>query len=96
MQRVILICRCQEGKGATLLDFLRAELPATRAFEGCQSVETFVDADDPDTVILFEQWAAREDNELYLAWRYETKMMDAINPLLQAPPELHYLDLDPA
>ena len=51
---VVLDFNCAEGKGP---DFLAALLPAladTRAYEGCVLVETYVDADNPDTIVLWE------------------------------------------
>lgn len=83
--------RCKEGKGA---DFLGALLPAladTRAYDGCESVETYTDADDPDVIILWEKWAERAKQESYLAWRIETGMMNAIGPLMAAPPRFVHL-----
>ena len=45
---------CNEGMGELLLPGLLESLSETRAFEGCESVETYVDQDDPDRVYLWE------------------------------------------
>ena len=43
--------KCLEGKGSEFLDVLLPALSDTRAFEGCESVETFVNMEATDTVI---------------------------------------------
>lgn len=88
---VLLEFPCNPGRGA---DFLGALLPAlaeTRAYDGCEHVETFTDQDNPDTILLKEKWASREHQEAYMNWRIETGMMEAIGPLLTGPPRIVHL-----
>lgn len=63
-------------------------LPDTRAFDGCQSVTTHRDLDDPTKVFLIEVWDSREHQQKYLGWRVETGLMDAIGPLLAGAPTI--------
>lgn len=56
-------------------------LDETRAYEGCESVETFIDADNPDRIILLKKWGQRSNHEAYLNWRVEGGMLDMIGPL---------------
>ncbi len=79
---VIVEFPCQEGKGAEFLPVLLGALADTRAYEGCESVETYTDADNPDQVILWEKWAQRANQESYIGWRMETGLLDAIGPFL--------------
>ena len=51
-----------------LKDFLRAELPNTRAYDGCQRLTAFLD-EDGKTFVLVEHWDSKEHYEKYLAWR---------------------------
>ncbi len=73
---------CAPGKGAEFVEILLSALADTRAFEGCERVETYLDQDNPDLVILWEKWAARENHETYLAWRVETGLLDLIGPFM--------------
>jgi len=73
MEKVTLLFKCQPGMGATLLAAFTTALVDTRAFDGCISVETLVDADNPDQIMLFEEWDSRGQQEKYLAWRVETE-----------------------
>ncbi len=82
---------CSPGKGGEFLELLLPSLSDTRAFEGCELVETYTDQDNPDLVVLWEKWAARGNQEAYLAWRLETGMLDAIGPFMAAAPRFVHL-----
>lgn len=87
---VIVEFLCATGKGDEFLSLLLAALPDTRAYEGCQLVETYVDRDNPDLIVLWEKWADRSNHESYMAWRTKTGLLDVIGPfLIDAPRFLH-------
>ena len=94
---VSAVFTCQAGKGADLLAILGSDqgLAATRAFEGCESVETYTDADNPDTIVLWEKFATRADHEAYLGWRAETGMIDYLGSILASDLQVTYLDSHP-
>jgi quinol monooxygenase YgiN len=96
MQKVTLLFKCQPGLGASLLAAFTATLGDTRAFDGCVSVETYVDSDNPDTIMLIEDWESRGQQEAYLEWRVESGMIDMLAPILAAPFEMHYFEPHPA
>ncbi len=79
-----------------MLEAFKTSLADTRAFDGCISVSTFVDVDNPDTVMLFEQWATRTHQEAYVAWRIEGGMIGMLEPVLAETLETHYLEDDSA
>jgi len=88
---VIAEFNCQEGVGEPFLAGLLPALAETRAFEGCESVETYTDAENPDRIFLWEKWTARENQEAYLAWRFETGMIDQMAPAMASPPRFIHL-----
>ena len=96
-QTVHALFPCQAGKGVALLAILRSEqgLTATRAFEGCESIEAYTDADNPDNIVLWEKFATRADHEAYLAWRIETGMIDMLGSILASDLQVTYLDDHP-
>jgi quinol monooxygenase YgiN len=96
MQRVTLVFKCQPGMGEGLLEVFSTSLADTRSFDGCLSVNTFVDADNRDTIILDEVWESRAQHEVYLAWRIENGMIDLLGPVLAEPLEIRYLEPHPA
>ena len=96
-QTVHALFQCQPDKGAELLAILGSDqgLVATRAFEGCESIETYTDADNPDTIVLWEKFATRANHEAYLAWRIETGMLDMLGSILASDLQVTYLDDHP-
>jgi quinol monooxygenase YgiN len=96
-QTTHVVFACQAGKGADLLATLGSDqgLVATRAFEGCESVEAYTDADNPDTIVLWEKFATRADHEAYLGWRVETGMIDFLGSILASDLQVTYLDNHP-
>jgi quinol monooxygenase YgiN len=78
-----------------LLEILREALPDTRAFAGCQGLDTYVDEDDPGHILLVETWSARADHETYLGWRQEQGLFDVLAPFISAPPRFSYFGARP-
>lgn len=83
---------CKEGQGATLLETLKTALVDTRAFDGCESIEVYTDADNPDNLVLWEKFETRAHHEAYLAWRIETGLLDMLAPILAGDLQITYLD----
>lgn len=83
---------CKEGKGEEFLSVLKEALVDTRAFEGVQLVDVYVDADKPDDIILLEEFDARANQEAYLGWRAETGMLDLIGPFMAGAPTFTHLE----
>ena len=86
---------CNEGLGAGLVETLKSALVDTRAFDGWEAIEVYVEADKPDTVILWEKFATRAHHEAYLAWRVETGLLDMLAPILAEDLKITYLDNQP-
>jgi quinol monooxygenase YgiN len=96
MLTVTLLFKCNPGMGAGLLEAFTASLGDTRNFDGCVSVQTFVDTDNPDTVMLVEEWESRGQQEAYLTWRIESGMVEMLAPVLAEPFDMHYFEPHPA
>ena len=60
---------------------LREALKETRAYEGCQDVETFVEM-ETGNVMLVELWETAEHQQAYLNWRIETGLTEALSDFL--------------
>ena len=94
-QTVHAVFSCNEGLGAGLVEALKSALVETRAFDGCESVEVYVDVDEPDKVILWEKFASRARHEAYLAWRAETGLLEMLAPILAEDLQITYLEDQP-
>ena len=94
--RTILEVQAKPGTGDELVSFFRSHLPATRAYEGCTSVDALQNSDDADNVLVVEVWDSREQYEEYLAWRRERGDSDQLAQALAEPPNIRHFDLTDA
>ncbi|MCF8710078.1 putative quinol monooxygenase [Rhizorhapis sp. SPR117] len=62
-----------------------AALEETRAFPGCRSVNAYRSHEDPNRIILLENWDSVEAYQKYIAWRTETGSMDGMVTALAKP-----------
>ena len=65
----------------TLKDAMKKALPETRAYDGCISVDTYID-ESTNTIHLIEDWETLDHQAKYLNWRVETGLLDNLAPLL--------------
>ncbi len=66
-------------------------LPDTKAFEGAELIEAYVDSDNPDRLIVWEKWAGRQNQEAYLNWRTETGVLAQFMAVLTEEPRFVHL-----
>ena len=89
---VLLELKAKAGTGSNLVATFKQILPDTRAFDGCHGVEVYQNMDDPDVVVLVEQWESRQHYEKYLAWRQETGALEALGKAIEGAPSIRYFD----
>ena len=65
----------------SLKEALKSALPDTRAFDGCISVDTYIEQ-STNTIHLIEDWKTLEHQQKYLEWRVQTGLLDMLDPLL--------------
>ena len=70
------------GKLDELTTTLKAVLPETRAYDGCISLDSWLD-EQRSTIVLTEQWDSFDHYDRYLAWRAETGVLAAAAGLLE-------------
>ena len=79
---VIVSFPAKEGRLDDLKETLKSALPDTRSFDGCISVDTYIE-DATNTVHLIEDWESLDHQSMYLNWRIETGLLDVLEPLLK-------------
>lgn len=72
---------------------MKAILPETRAYDGCQSVSLYNNTDEGSNFMLSEVWDSRAHQERYIAWRTETGVMAQLAAILSGPPVIRYFEL---
>jgi quinol monooxygenase YgiN len=71
---------------------LKAILPETRAYDGCQGFDVFGNLEDGSNLVFHERWDSREHHGKYLAWRTETGVMAKLGAALAAPPRIRFFE----
>ena len=89
---VILELKVKPDAVQGLKEMLKAVLPDTRKYAGCQGVTFYSKQDEPTTIVAVEQWDTKAAYEKYLAWRTETGLMDKLGAALSGPPSIRYFD----
>jgi len=79
---VIVSFPAKEWRLDDLKETLKSALPDTRSFDGCISVDTYIE-DSTNTVHLIEDWESLDHQSMYLNWRIETGLLDVLEPLLK-------------
>lgn len=90
--QVILEFKAKPGAIEKAKAWLRSVLPDTRGFEGCLTLYCIQDQDEPDAILIIEQWAKRENYEKYLAWRGERGDMETFGSFMAGPPKIRFFD----
>jgi quinol monooxygenase YgiN len=88
--QVTFVMHLKPEATAPLLERFAEALPDTRAFPGCRSVDVFRNDEDPNKIILIEEWDSRTDHEKYMAWRNRDGTMDALAGMFSAPSRPEY------
>ena len=82
----VLECHFKPEQVDAAIDWLRRNLVATRAFDGCLGVEVFKDHDDPSRLVVVEHWASVEHDRAYRAWRDGEVRYRRGRRVVRAPP----------
>tara|TARA_Y100000768_G_C23722998_1_gene561233 strand:- start:60 stop:365 length:306 start_codon:yes stop_codon:yes gene_type:complete len=79
---IIVSFPAKEGMLDDLKETLKVALPETRSFDGCISVDTYIE-NSTNTIHLIEDWETLEHQSKYLNWRIETGLLELLEPLLE-------------
>jgi quinol monooxygenase YgiN len=88
---VLLELNCKEGTGTNVLKGLLVALGDTRAYDGAVAIEAYVDAGNPDCIMVWEKWETPAHQEAYMKWRMESGTMDGLADALEGPPRFVHL-----
>ncbi len=74
--------KCKPDAVAAVDEMLRAALPDTRAYAGCQRVDIYFDA-STNTFTALELWDTADHYRAYLQYRTDQGIADAVAPVLE-------------
>ena len=66
----------------TLKSAMKEALPDTRSYDGCISVDTYIE-ESTNTIHLIEDWETLEHQANYLNWRIETGLLTSLDPIIE-------------
>jgi len=89
---VLLEIEAKDGRLDEMVQVLAGSLVDTRARQGCEGVTVHRDQAKPNSVLLVERWASREDDDAYRAWRAGDGAVDEMGPLVAGRPSIRYFD----
>ncbi len=69
-------------------EWFSANLPDTRAFEGCVSILMVQNQEDPTDLMIIEQWDSPEAYQKYIGWRTERGDIKAMGEMVAAEPKV--------
>ncbi len=73
-------------------EWMKSNLPDTRGFEGFVSLNVTLNQDDPQNIVIVEQWDTRKHYEDYIAWRTERGDMDILATMMAGEPSFRFFD----
>jgi quinol monooxygenase YgiN len=83
---VALQLQVQPAKMAEFMAMFVPALDDTRAREGCELIECYVDEANPNVVLVWEKWDKPESQQSYMAWRAETGFVDSLGQYMAGAP----------
>lgn len=79
--------RCDE-----LIAMFTENFKQTRVYDGCIDVYMTRSHDDPNELLLVQQWETRPHYEHYLAWRAETGVVDKLAAMADGDASIRFFD----
>ena len=63
-------------------------LSVTRAWKGCKSLDMYESRENPNKLVIWQEWESKEDQEGYIKHRHEDGSFDFLGELVACPPEI--------
>ena len=89
---VLLEIQVKPEKVNDVKAMLKANLPDTRSYAGCQGIDVYDNLDDKGNMVAYERWDSPAHYQKYLAWRTETGELDKLGAYLAGPPSIRYFE----
>ena len=94
--KVLAKFNCADGNADKFIGIYHNIFPVTREFDGCSHIDISADQEDPNRLIMTENWVSKEHHLKYLEYRTDDGNLEKLVALLESPPEITYFDLSDA
>ncbi|RLA48782.1 MAG: hypothetical protein DRQ97_02880 [Gammaproteobacteria bacterium] len=88
---VILSMQVDLAKMDEFLIMMREAVEDTRAWEGCQMLDIYVDQDKPGRVVFYEIWTSRDEYETYFKWREDAGFIEKMADFITSELDISFL-----
>ena len=87
---VILEVNAKPENSGDLINYMKDELHHTRGSDGCNGITVHRNQDDPNNIVIVEDWDSRPQYEKYLAWRKERGDLDKMAGWIAGEASIRY------
>ena len=94
--KVLAEFNCVDGNADKFIEICQNIFPVTREFDGCSYIDTSAAQEDPNRLIMTENWASKGHHLKYLEYRKNDGNLEKLVALLDSPTEITYFDLSDA
>jgi quinol monooxygenase YgiN len=82
------------GRERFVAQLKREEREVPERFDGCQRFAVYSDPTDPNSLLLYEEWATEEAAERYLSSGYFREAREVLFPLMDGAPDSAYYEAE--
>ncbi len=75
-----------------LLDLLEERIEDTRQFRGCEAFAIYGDETNPGSIMIYQIWSSRKDQDYYFSSRPENRLLELLEPFLLEAPVVRSVD----
>jgi quinol monooxygenase YgiN len=81
-----------EGREEFIAQLKKEEAEVPARFGGCERFAVYSDPSEPDSVLLYEEWATREAADAYMTSDYFRESGAVLFPLMDGSPDSAYYE----
>ena len=81
-----------EGRDAFVAQLTKEHAEVPSRFAGCERFEAFASAIDPNSFLIYEEWASRDAFDAYKTSAYFTEGGKVLFPLMDSGPDSAYYE----
>ena len=89
---ILLEFTAKPANAGDITSYMKDELHYTRGSDGCNSVTVHKNQDDPNNMVIVEDWDSRQQYDKYLAWRRDRGDLEKLMGWTVGEASIRYFD----
>ena len=86
----VVVLRAKDEKRDSFIEMMQESKIRLQAYDGCLSVQMYVDEKDPNTFVLIEKWESKGQHNQYFAALIESGDWEIMSEHLASDPDSRY------